>query len=78
MYCSVFRVLIVDSVMALFRIDFSGRGELATRQQTLGKHLADLKKMAEEFNLAVVSSCKNINLTAWDIVPQYIKRIPRF
>ena len=29
----IFKLLIVDSVMALFRVDFSGRGELADRQQ---------------------------------------------
>lgn len=28
----VYRLLIVDSIMALFRVDFSGRGELADRQ----------------------------------------------
>ena len=28
-----FKLLIVDSIMALFRVDYSGRGELADRQQ---------------------------------------------
>ncbi|KAH9057979.1 Rad51-domain-containing protein [Lactarius deliciosus] len=28
-----FRLIIVDSIMALFRVDFSGRGELSERQQ---------------------------------------------
>ncbi|KAI0936860.1 hypothetical protein AcV5_004891 [Taiwanofungus camphoratus] len=32
-----FRLLIVDSIMALFRTDFSGRGELSERQQKLGQ-----------------------------------------
>ena len=27
----VFKLLIVDSIMALFRVDYSGRGELADR-----------------------------------------------
>ncbi|KAG2756385.1 hypothetical protein P692DRAFT_20714302, partial [Suillus brevipes Sb2] len=31
-----FRLLIVDSIMALFRVDFSGRGELSERQQKVG------------------------------------------
>ena len=35
-------MLIVDSVMALFRVDFSGRGELADRQQKLAQLLARL------------------------------------
>lgn len=45
---------IVDSVLNLFRTDFCGRGELAERQQALKNHLSDLKKVAEEFGLAVV------------------------
>ncbi len=34
-----YRLLIVDSITALFRVDFSGRGELAERQQRLGHML---------------------------------------
>jgi meiotic recombination protein DMC1 len=48
-----FRLLIVDSVTALFRVDFSGRGQLSDRQQKLGKYLSCLIKVAEEFNVAV-------------------------
>lgn len=48
-----FRLLIVDSVIALFRVDFSGRGELAERQQKLAQMLSCLMKIAEEFNIAV-------------------------
>eukprot|EP00877_Chromochloris_zofingiensis_P009832 jgi/Chrzof1/5101/Cz15g11140.t1 len=49
-----FKLLIVDSIMANFRVDFSGRGELADRQQKLGQMMSQLKKVAEEFNVAVV------------------------
>ncbi|XP_066325371.1 meiotic recombination protein DMC1 homolog B-like [Miscanthus floridulus] len=48
-----FRLLIVDSVIALFRVDFSGRGELAEHQQKLAQMLSRLTKIAEEFNVAV-------------------------
>lgn len=48
-----FRVLIIDSISALFRVDFSGRGELSERQQKLGQHMSQLMKLAEEFNVAV-------------------------
>ncbi|KAK4357158.1 hypothetical protein RND71_022768 [Anisodus tanguticus] len=44
---------IVDSVIALFRVDFTGRGELADRQQKLAQMLSRLIKIAEEFNVAV-------------------------
>nr|GMD46671.1 disrupted meiotic cDNA 1 [Ipomoea batatas] len=44
---------IVDSVIALFRVDFTGRGELAERQQKLAQMLSRLTKIAEEFNVAV-------------------------
>ncbi|KAJ6324108.1 hypothetical protein OIU76_011417 [Salix suchowensis] len=44
---------IVDSVIALFRVDFTGRGELAERQQKLAQMMSRLIKIAEEFNVAV-------------------------
>ncbi|XP_050393665.1 meiotic recombination protein DMC1/LIM15 homolog [Patella vulgata] len=49
----VFKLLIVDSIMALFRVDFSGRGELADRQQKLAQLLSRLQKIAEEYNVSV-------------------------
>lgn len=49
----VYRLLIVDSIMALFRVDFSGRGELADRQQKLAQMLSKLQKISEEYNVAV-------------------------
>ena len=33
--------------MALFRVDFSGRGELADRQQKLAQMLSKLQKISE-------------------------------
>jgi len=50
----VFKLLIVDSLMALFRVDFSGRGELAERQQSLAQMLSKLQKISEEYNVAVL------------------------
>ena len=44
---------IIDSITALFRVDFSGRGELAERQQKLAKMMNRLMKISEEFNVAV-------------------------
>ncbi|KAL4686107.1 hypothetical protein H8959_001704 [Pygathrix nigripes] len=49
----IFRLLIIDSIMALFRVDFSGRGELAERQQKLAQMLSRLQKISEEYNVAV-------------------------
>jgi len=46
-------LVVVDSATALFRVDFSGRGQLAERQIKLGQFLSQLTKMAEEFNTAV-------------------------
>lgn len=51
-----FSVLIIDSLMALWRTDYSGRGELSERQQRIGKHLNLLKKLSERHNMAVVYS----------------------
>ncbi|CAH0729858.1 unnamed protein product, partial [Brenthis ino] len=49
----VFKLLVIDSIMALFRVDFSGRGELADRQQKLAQVLSRLQKISEEYNVAV-------------------------
>lgn len=44
---SINLVQIIDSIMALFRVDFSGRGELAERQQKLAQMLSRLQKISE-------------------------------
>lgn len=49
-----YKLMIVDSIMALFRTDFSGRGELSERQQKLASMLSKLSKIAEEYNLAIL------------------------
>jgi len=51
---SRFSLLIVDSCTALYRTDFSGRGELSSRQNHLGKFLRNLQRLADEFGIAVV------------------------
>ena len=47
------RLVIVDSLTSHFRSDYLGRGALSERQQKLNKHVHDLQRMAEKFNLAV-------------------------
>lgn len=47
------KLLIVDSLTAHFRAEYSGRGQLADRQQKLNKYLHDLMKLAETYNLAI-------------------------
>jgi hypothetical protein len=39
--------------MSLFRSDFSGRGQLADRQQKLNKHMHTLLKLANNYSIAV-------------------------
>lgn len=47
------KLMIIDSLTAHFRAEFSGRGQLADRQQKLNRYLHDLMKLAETHNLAV-------------------------
>ena len=47
------KLVIVDSVTSNFRADFSGRGELASRQQKLNRHLHTLQRLADVYNVAV-------------------------
>ena len=42
-----YRLLIIDSIMNCFRVDYSGRGELAERQQKLNQFLSRLTHMSE-------------------------------
>ena len=51
---SRYAIMIVDSATALFRTDYTGRGELATRQQNLAQFLRGLQKLADEYGIAVV------------------------
>ncbi|KAI4168540.1 MAG: hypothetical protein LQ343_006326 [Gyalolechia ehrenbergii] len=49
-----FSLLVVDSATSLYRTDFSGRGELSTRQTHLAKFMRTLQRLADEFGIAVV------------------------
>lgn len=49
-----FSVLIVDSAMHLYRIDYTGRDELADRQQHLARFLRNLQRLADGFGVAIV------------------------
>ncbi|KAA8583412.1 hypothetical protein FQN60_015958 [Etheostoma spectabile] len=53
---SRYALLIVDSSTALYRTDYSGRGELSARQGHLGRFLRMLLRLADEFGVAVVIS----------------------
>ncbi len=47
------KLIIVDSLTAHFRSDFSGRGQLADRQQKLNKHMHTLMKLASSYDVCV-------------------------
>ncbi|KAI8463445.1 MAG: DNA recombination and repair protein Rad51 [Monoraphidium minutum] len=51
---SRFALIVVDSATALHRTEYVGRGELAARQNSLGRFLRGLQKLADEFGVAVV------------------------
>lgn len=48
------KLVVVDSVTGLFRAEYPGRENLAIRQQKLNKHLHQLMRLAEAYNIAVV------------------------
>ncbi|KYQ90974.1 putative DNA repair protein [Tieghemostelium lacteum] len=49
-----YALLVVDSATALYRTDYSGRGELSDRQRHLARFLRTLQRLADEFGIAVV------------------------
>jgi DNA repair protein RadA len=48
------KLVMVDSIIALHRVEFTGRGTLAERQQRLNIMLHKLSRLAEVHNIAVV------------------------
>ena len=48
-----YALMVVDSATALYRTDYSGRGELSERQMQLAQFLRQLTRLAEEFGVAV-------------------------
>ncbi len=48
------KLIIVDSLMAHFRAEYTGRGVLADRQQKIGRHLHALQKLADMYNVAIL------------------------
>jgi DNA repair protein RadA len=48
------KLLVVDSLTSHFRAEFVGRGTLADRQQKLNKHMHDLAKIAQMYNVCVL------------------------
>jgi len=49
-----YSLLVVDSATALFRTDYTGRGELSERQMQMAQFLRQLTRLAEEFGVAVL------------------------
>ena len=51
---SRYALVVIDSATALYRTDYSGRGELSARQMHLAKFLRALAKIADQYGVAVV------------------------
>lgn len=49
-----YKLLIIDSLIAHFRAEFTGRGTLSERQQKLNKHMHQLLKLADVHNICVI------------------------
>lgn len=47
------KLIIIDSLTALFRAEYTGRGTLADRQQKLNRHMHTLQKLSDMNNLAI-------------------------
>jgi len=42
-----YSLMIIDSIMQPFRVDYHGRGELSERQQVMGRMLSKIQKISE-------------------------------
>ncbi|MEE9409333.1 MAG: DNA repair and recombination protein RadA [Candidatus Heimdallarchaeota archaeon] len=48
------KLIIVDSIINDFRLDFTGRGEMGDRQDRLKKHIKHLSRLAEIHNIVMI------------------------
>jgi len=48
------KLVVVDSLTALFRAEYVGRGTLAVRQQKLNRHMRTLAKTADLHNVCIL------------------------
>eukprot|EP01054_Gregarina_sp_Poly1_P007618 Gregarina_sp_Poly_1__7617@NODE_427_length_8580_cov_90_016211_g348_i0_p4_GENE_NODE_427_length_8580_cov_90_016211_g348_i0NODE_427_length_8580_cov_90_016211_g348_i0_p4_ORF_typecomplete_len292_score22_27Rad51/PF08423_11/2_9e83RecA/PF00154_21/1_6e23ATPase/PF06745_13/6e20AAA_25/PF13481_6/4_3e15DnaB_C/PF03796_15/0_00022AAA_24/PF13479_6/0_0061GvpD/PF07088_11/0_099GvpD/PF07088_11/97AAA_16/PF13191_6/0_13AAA_16/PF13191_6/1e03AAA_22/PF13401_6/0_18TniB/PF05621_11/0_23_NODE_427_length_8580_cov_90_016211_g348_ len=71
---SRFALMIVDSIISLYRSEFSGRSELVARQAHLGKCLRALQRIADTFGVAVVLT--NQVMAKPDGIPNGSDKIP--
>jgi len=51
---NTYKIIVIDSLTSHFRANYSGRGELADRQQKLNKHLHQLLRLADLYNLVII------------------------
>ena len=61
--CFRYALLIVDSATALYRTDYSGRGELSARQMHLARFLRMLLRLADE--VIYGSTLEKLSLPGW-------------
>ena len=47
------KLIVIDSLIALFRSEFIGRGALGERQQKLNAHVHKLQQLSDTFNLTI-------------------------
>lgn len=68
--CFRYALLIVDSATALYRTDYSGRGELSARQGHLGRFLRMLLRLADEVgNSTEIQTKRNAIQAGEEILP---------
>lgn len=60
-----YALLIVDSATALYRTDYSGRGELSARQMHLARFLRTLLRLADEVSTFMYQSCGEFDRAAY-------------
>ncbi|KAL6557075.1 Meiotic recombination protein dmc1 [Orobanche hederae] len=61
------RLPIMDSIMGLLRVDFTGRGELAERQQKLDQMFSRLAKLDQEASFDAIGKVTSYVVNAGDV-----------
>jgi DNA repair protein RadA len=63
------RIIALDSLIALFRAEYGGRGQLSDRQQTLNRHIHDFQKLAGKDAVLIVTNQVQSNPDGMSYVP---------
>lgn len=63
------RVVVIDSILGMFRADYTGLGSLAARQQTMNRFLSKMRRLATAYDVTFLYTNQAISTTGYFASP---------